>query len=663
MDPSSCFSTPKPARCRRARRVVAAAGPGRRRRELGFTAPMDNSIDAVSDRDFVAEFCFVAALIGVHLSRLGEEICLWATTEFGWVELDDAYATGSSIMPQKKNPGRRRAGPRQVRPPGRQPDRRCSTTLKGLPLAYDRDLQEDKEPVFDSVETLLLVLPAVAGMVATLRVRRGADVARPPPPGTRWRPTSPSGWSAAGRRSARRTRSPGGWCATATSTTSSSGTSTTTRSPRSTPRLTPDVRVGPVRARRARVPLHARRHGAGPGGASSSRRSPTPRTRTRPGRPVTADPPLPPRVLRPAGPRGRHRPARRGRAHGSRPARSRSGSPRSRRTPARPTPASHAFRGRTPRTAVMFGPPGHVYVYFTYGMHWCMNLVCGPEGEASAVLLRAGEVVEGARRSPRLAGRRRRRRASWPAGPARLTVALGVDGGHDGTDATDPRSPLTVTRRRGRRRAGEVLHRPSGRRRRRRCGAPVAVLAGGRAERVGVPTAVPRRRPDARLGQAEGDRPTTEDATVTGADELLDDLQWRGLIALSTDLVRCARPSTPARSPTTWASTRPSPSLHHGHLVQVLTARRLQQAGPPAAGARRRVDRPDRRPEADLRADAQHQGDGGLLGGAHPGADRAVPVLRRRQRRGHGRTTSTGPRRCRRSTSCATSASTSGSTR
>jgi argininosuccinate lyase len=138
--------------------------------ELGFTAPMDNSIDAVSDRDFVAELCFVAALIGIHLSRLGEEICLWATTEFGWVELDDAYATGSSIMPQKKNPdvaelARGKSGRLVGNLTG------LLTTLKGLPLAYDRDLQEDKEPVFDSVETLLLVLPAVAGMVATLRVR------------------------------------------------------------------------------------------------------------------------------------------------------------------------------------------------------------------------------------------------------------------------------------------------------------------------------------------------------------------------------------------------------------------------------------------------------------------------------------------------------------
>ena len=138
--------------------------------ELGFTAPMGNSIDAVSDRDFVAEFCFVAALLGVHLSRLGEEICLWATTEFGWVELDDGYATGSSIMPQKKNPDVAELARGKS---GRLVGNLTSilVTLKGLPLAYDRDLQEDKEPVFDSVEQLLLVLPAVAGMVATMSFR------------------------------------------------------------------------------------------------------------------------------------------------------------------------------------------------------------------------------------------------------------------------------------------------------------------------------------------------------------------------------------------------------------------------------------------------------------------------------------------------------------
>jgi argininosuccinate lyase len=137
--------------------------------ELGFSRAAPNSIDAVSDRDFAAEFLFCAALIGVHLSRLGEEVVLWATSEFQWVELDDAFSTGSSIMPQKKNP--------DVAELARGKSGRLIgdltallTVLKGLPLAYDRDLQEDKEPVFDAVDTLLLVLPAVSGMIATMTV-------------------------------------------------------------------------------------------------------------------------------------------------------------------------------------------------------------------------------------------------------------------------------------------------------------------------------------------------------------------------------------------------------------------------------------------------------------------------------------------------------------
>jgi len=139
-------------------------------RELGFDAACDNSIDAVSDRDFAAEFAFVAALLGVHLSRLGEEVVLWTTSEFGWVELDDGFATGSSIMPQKKNPDVAELARGKA---GRLIGSVVSllTMLKGLPLAYDRDLQEDKEPVFDAVDTLLTLLPAVAGMVATMRVR------------------------------------------------------------------------------------------------------------------------------------------------------------------------------------------------------------------------------------------------------------------------------------------------------------------------------------------------------------------------------------------------------------------------------------------------------------------------------------------------------------
>ncbi|GAB3668661.1 argininosuccinate lyase [Actinocorallia lasiicapitis] len=137
--------------------------------ELGFDSAAANSMDAVSDRDFVAEFLFGAALAGVHLSRIGEEICLWASQEFRWIEMDDTYATGSSIMPQKKNPdvaelARGKAGRLIGSLVG------LLTTLKGLPLTYNRDLQEDKEGAFDAVETLLLVLPAVSGLIATMRV-------------------------------------------------------------------------------------------------------------------------------------------------------------------------------------------------------------------------------------------------------------------------------------------------------------------------------------------------------------------------------------------------------------------------------------------------------------------------------------------------------------
>jgi argininosuccinate lyase len=136
--------------------------------ELGFESAAENSMDAVSDRDFAAEFCFAAALVGVHLSRLGEEVVLWSSHEFGWAEIDDAYATGSSIMPQKKNPdvaelARGKAGRLIGDLTG------LLTTLKGLPLTYNRDLQEDKEPVFDAVDTLLVVLPAMAGLIGSLR--------------------------------------------------------------------------------------------------------------------------------------------------------------------------------------------------------------------------------------------------------------------------------------------------------------------------------------------------------------------------------------------------------------------------------------------------------------------------------------------------------------
>jgi len=136
--------------------------------DLGFDGPVENSIDGTAARDVVAEFAWVSAMLGVDLSRLAEEIILWSTVEFGFVRLDDAYSTGSSIMPQKKNPdvaelARGKAGRLVGDLTG------LLTTLKGLPLAYNRDLQEDKEPVFDQVDTLTVLLPAFAGMVATLR--------------------------------------------------------------------------------------------------------------------------------------------------------------------------------------------------------------------------------------------------------------------------------------------------------------------------------------------------------------------------------------------------------------------------------------------------------------------------------------------------------------
>ncbi|WP_084076078.1 argininosuccinate lyase [Demequina sp. NBRC 110052] len=146
--------------------------------ELGFIGPCENSIDATASRDVVAEFAWVAAMIGVDLSRISEEIIAWATVEFGFVRLDDAYSTGSSIMPQKKNPdiaelARGKSGRLIGDLTG------LLATLKGLPLAYNRDIQEVHEPVFDAVDTLEVLLPAFAGMVRTLtfQTERMAELA------------------------------------------------------------------------------------------------------------------------------------------------------------------------------------------------------------------------------------------------------------------------------------------------------------------------------------------------------------------------------------------------------------------------------------------------------------------------------------------------------
>ncbi len=146
--------------------------------ELGFDTTTENSIDATSARDVVAEFAWIMTMIGINLSRLAEEIIIWNTVEFGYVTLDDAFSTGSSIMPQKKNPdiaelARGKAG-RMIGDLGA-----LLAVLKGLPLAYDRDLQEDKEPVFDQIDTLDVLLPAMTGMIdtCTIHTERMASLA------------------------------------------------------------------------------------------------------------------------------------------------------------------------------------------------------------------------------------------------------------------------------------------------------------------------------------------------------------------------------------------------------------------------------------------------------------------------------------------------------
>ncbi len=136
---------------------------------LGFDFPAPNSLDAVSDRDFAAEFLFAAALIGVHLSKLAEQVILYSSAEFGFFTLADAYSTGSSLMPQKKNPdpfelARGKSGRLLGYLTG------LLTTLKGLPSAYDKDLQEDKEPVFAAYDALMSLLPVLAGAIRTLTV-------------------------------------------------------------------------------------------------------------------------------------------------------------------------------------------------------------------------------------------------------------------------------------------------------------------------------------------------------------------------------------------------------------------------------------------------------------------------------------------------------------
>ncbi len=147
-----------------------ARDPQRSAAEMGYSGPCENSIDAVASRDHVAEFLFCSSMLGINISRLAEEFCLWTSRQFRWVELDDGYATGSSIMPQKKNP--------DIAELARGKSGRLIGSLTGIlavlkaqPLSYNRDLSEDKHAILDTLETVHLVLPAFAGMVETMKVR------------------------------------------------------------------------------------------------------------------------------------------------------------------------------------------------------------------------------------------------------------------------------------------------------------------------------------------------------------------------------------------------------------------------------------------------------------------------------------------------------------
>jgi argininosuccinate lyase len=137
---------------------------------LGFAAASQNSLDGVSDRDFAADFLYAATMLGLHLSRLSEQLIIYSSPEFGYVVMDDAYSTGSSLMPQKKNPdmlelARGKAGRLIGDLTG------LLAVLKGLPSAYDKDLQEDKEPLFDAFDTLSLAIPVLTGVISTMRIQ------------------------------------------------------------------------------------------------------------------------------------------------------------------------------------------------------------------------------------------------------------------------------------------------------------------------------------------------------------------------------------------------------------------------------------------------------------------------------------------------------------
>ena len=356
------------------------------------------------------------------MSRLAEEVILWSTREFGFVRLHDSWSTGSSIMPQKKNPdiaelARGKAGRLVGNLTG------LLTTLKALPLAYNRDLQEDKEPVFDSVDTLEVLLPAVTGLVATLEfdTARMAELA---PQGFSLA-TDVAEWLVREGVPFRVAHEVAGACVRRCEELGCElDELTDDQLAEISPHLTPGGARRADRRGLGRLPRRPRRHGAGPRRRAARRAG---RGR-RPGR-VTGSPDL--RELL-AGPVLEVAP----RLLGAELRASASVALRLTEVEAYDganDAGSHAYRGRTPRNAVMFGPPGHLYCYFTYGMHVCCNVVTGAEGAASAVLLRGRRGRRGhrGRRGP---GDRRPPTGTWPAGRPGCATPSASTLEHNGAD-------------------------------------------------------------------------------------------------------------------------------------------------------------------------------------------------------------------------------------
>ena len=407
--------------------------------DLGFEHLTANSIDGASNRDFVLDYLAAASTAAMHLSRLGSEIVIWSSSEFGFCELDESFSSGSSIMPQKKNPDS--AELLRAKAPRVAADLLTLLgTMHALPLTYSKDMQEDKEPLFDAIDTVEPCLEAADGMLGWRRVRPRA-------------PRGRLGRRDAGRDRDRRPAGAQGYAVP--------------RGPRRR------RRPRPRRGRERQEPLRADAGGAATAQRAARRfllRRPQPRELAR----VEADRGRD-RLRAARGPdRARPRDARRRRGPTRRGAMSAGGSavaiePRlgveffdrsvhevardligcrlfyegrggvivETESYERDDPACHAYVGLTDRTEVLFGPPGRAYVYLSYGIHSLLNFVAEPEGDAAAVLIRALEPTHG------LAEMRRRRHRDADlelcSGPGKLTEALGVGLDSNGADlSSDP---------------------------------------------------------------------------------------------------------------------------------------------------------------------------------------------------------------------------------